>query len=214
MGLLSRIVGRERDRRPGSMRVVVVDTETTGLDAERDALLAIGAVAAGDDGIDVGDSFECQLRNEHASPESNVVVHGIGHEAQRRGEDPAQALARFAAYAGDAPFVAFHADFDRRVLQRAFAQAAIEWPQRRWLDLDPLASLLLPGALAGKRSGSLDDWCEALAIDVTERHNASGDALATAELLLRLRAVAASRGVRGFAGLERLVRDTRWLTGV
>ena len=54
-------------------------------------------------------------------------------------------------------------------------------------------------------------WLDAYAIDVGQRHNAAADALATAELLLRLRAQAGQDGVRGFDGLVRLAAQKRWL---
>ena len=47
---------------------------------------------------------------------------------------------------------------------------------------------------------SLDDWLAAFGIECTIRHNAAADALATAELLLRLRSLAGRQGTRGFAG--------------
>ena len=63
---------------------------------------------------------------------------------------------------------------------------------RAWLDLAPLAGALVPEAYRyGGRS--LDDWLAAFGIECTIRHNAAADALATAELLLRLRSLAGSR---------------------
>lgn len=190
-----------------SVRWVVLDTETSGLDPQRDRLLAIGAVAVDGQGIRLGDSFEAVVQTEGVGTPDNVVVHGIGHEAQRGGMPVAAALRAFHAYLDGAPCVGFHSAFDRAVLARAFAQAGAGAPPSQWLDLEPLAASL--ASVSGRRS--LDDWLTVYAIDVSARHNAAGDALAAAELLLRLRARAAAQGVRSFASLARLGRQGRWL---
>jgi DNA polymerase-3 subunit epsilon len=106
--------------------------------------------------------------------------------------------------------VGFHTDFDRAVLRVAFAGAGLPADDRPWLDLAPLAGALVPEAYRyGGRS--LDDWLAAFGIECTIRHNAASDALATAELLLRLRAIAAKQGTRGFAALVKAARAQKWL---
>ncbi|MCC7327013.1 MAG: 3'-5' exonuclease [Burkholderiales bacterium] len=206
---LSALVGRPPVY-PG--RWIVVDTETSGLDPARDALLSIGAVAVDDAGIRIGDSFEVVLRNDAAGSAENVVVHGIGHGAQSEGVPTAEALPAFADYVANAPCVGFHTDFDRAVIERAFAEVGASAPAAPWLDLAQVAAALLPEQHHhGGRS--LDDWLTWFAIETTSRHSAAGDALATAELLLRLRVLAAAQGSRGFPALARLARQNRWLGG-
>jgi DNA polymerase-3 subunit epsilon len=191
-------------------RWVVVDTETSGLDPERDRLLAIGGVAVDDGGILLDDSFEVVLQGEPYGDAANIVVHGIGHGAQAAGISPPGALAAFREWAADAPRVGFHADFDRAVLRVALAGAGQEADDRPWLDLAPLAEALVPEAYRyGGRS--LDDWLAAFGIECMIRHNAASDALATAELLLRLRAIAATQGARGFDALRATARQQKWL---
>jgi DNA polymerase-3 subunit epsilon len=206
---LRRWLGRDAPATPGA-RWVVVDTETSGLDPEHDRLLAIGAVAVDDDGILLDDSFEIVLKGDRAGDAANIVVHGIGHGAQAAGVPVHGALEAFSAWAADAPRVGFHSDFDRAVLRVAFAGAGLPADDRPWLDLAPLAGALVPEAYRyGGRS--LDDWLAAFGIECTIRHNAASDALATAELLLRLRAIAAKQGTRGFAALVKAARAQKWL---
>jgi DNA polymerase-3 subunit epsilon len=191
-------------------RWVVVDTETSGLDPEHDRLLAIGAVAVDDDGILLDDSFEIVLQGDPSGDAANIVVHGIGHGAQAAGVPVRSALEAFRGWAADAPRVGFHTDFDRAVLRVAFAGVGLPADDRPWLDLAPLAGALVPEAYRyGGRS--LDDWLAAFGIECTIRHNAASDALATAELLLRLRAIAAKQGTRGFAALVKAARAQKWL---
>jgi DNA polymerase III subunit epsilon len=191
-------------------RWVVVDTETSGLDPGSDRLLAIGGVAVADDGIRPDDSFEVVLAGAAVGDAANIAVHGIGHGAQATGIPPTEALGAFRAWAAGAPRVGFHADFDRVALARAFAAAELEDDDAAWLDLAPLALALAP-ELARTGSRSLDDALAAFGIVCAARHNAAADALATAELLLRLRAVAAAQGVRGFEALVKVGRQKKWL---
>lgn len=191
-------------------RWIVVDTETSGLDPERDRLLAIGAVAVDDDGIRLDDSFEIVLQGGPSGIPANIVVHGIGHAAQAAGMPARGALAAFRGWCAGAPRVGFHADFDRAVLRVAFAGAELPADDGQWLDLEPLAAVLLPDAQ--RRGGSsLDDWLAVFGIECTNRHSAASDALATAELLLRLRAIAARQGARGFEALVRAAHHQKWL---
>ncbi len=181
-----------------------------GLDPERDALLAIGAVAVDEAGIVPGDSFEVVLRHDAAGDATNVAIHGIGYGAQRAGMPAQEALPAFAAYVGDAPCIGFHTGFDRTVLARACSGAGAAALPAQWLDLAELAAALHPEQ-HNRGLRSLDDWLARYAIDTHARHSAAGDAYVTAELLLRLRALAATQGSRGFAALLKLSRQHRWL---
>jgi DNA polymerase-3 subunit epsilon len=185
-----------------SLRWVVVDCESSGLDPARDRLLSIGAVAVKEGRIDLADSFSAVLRQERASEAANILVHGIGAEAQLAGRDPVQALAEFEGYvAGGAP-AAFHAPFDRALLARALPA----W-KARWLDLAQLAPALFPG----KDRKSLDDWLAAFGIAHPARHDALADAFATAQLLLALLAEAERQGLASVRDLFATERGRRWL---
>ena len=210
---LQRWLGGRRGQRAAEAptgRWIVVDTETSGLDPARDRLLAIGGVAVDDEGIALDDSFEIVLQSAPAPDASNVVIHGIGYGAQAAGVPAPAALAAFHDWAAGAPRVGFHADFDRAVLRVACAAAGAPADDAPWLDLAPLAAALMPEA---QRYGgrSLDDWLAAFGIECTIRHNAASDALATAELLLRLRGIAATQGTRGFDALRAAARQQKWL---
>jgi len=203
--------GRRRERAATHAgRWVVVDTETSGLDPARDRLLAIGGVAVDDDGILPGDSFEIVVGGEPAGDARNIVVHGIGHGAQAAGIPVPEALAAFRDWGGASPRVGFHTEFDRAALRNAFAAAGMPRDDRPWLDLAPLAGALAPKTY-GYGGRSLDDWLAAFGIECATRHNAAADALATAELLLRLRAIAAKQGTHGFDALVKASRAQKWL---
>lgn len=211
MEMLRRLFGRTRDHGAHSAgRWIVVDTETSGLDAARDSLLAIGAVGVDEAGIRVDDSFEVVVRHAGSIRAANAVVHGLGQDVLSAGVPAEEALRLFHAWAADAPCVAFHADFDRRVLARAAALAQAPAVAGGWLDLAPLAAALRPD-VPRRGAAALDDWLAIYGIACPGRHNAASDAMASAELLLRVRAEAAAQGAVGFDQLGALARHRRWL---
>jgi DNA polymerase-3 subunit epsilon len=174
-------------------RFVVVDVETSGLNARRDRLLAIGAWAVDGARLVSGEAFSVVLRSDLLSARENILVHGIGPQAQAAGEEPAEGLLRFLEFAGKSPLVAYHARFDEVALGRALAaQLNVRLPNL-WLDLACLAPALIPAARLPQ--GSLDQWLERFGLRVHERHRATADAFATAELFLILIKVARRQNV-------------------
>lgn len=191
-----------------TMRWVVLDVETSGTDIARDRLISIGAVALhADRRVCPADSFEVVYRQPVASSHDNILIHGIGIEAQGQGIDPELATARFIDYIGDSPLIAFHAPFDRGFIDRT-VKVHIDRPfDNPWLDLAQLAPVLEPKA--GLKS--LDEWLKRYAIPVSARHSAAADAFATALLALRLLPRAHAMGAASFNELQVLARQARWL---
>jgi DNA polymerase III subunit epsilon len=190
-------------------RWVVVDVESSGLDANRDRLVSIGAIGVRAGMVVLADSFETVLREEPAADGADIPIHGIGVAEQRLGEAPADALRAFLEFIGDDPLVAYHAAFDERLLARAVREHLDACFRRDWLDLARVAPLAWPGRVDA-RSG-LDGWLEALRIPMTRRHRAIVDCLATAQLLVAVLERAPALGVKTPAQLMRLSRETRWI---
>ena len=204
---LARILGlrRGQDDVPWrALRWVVVDCESSGLDPQRDRLLSIGAVAVHAGRVDHADNFGAFLRQTHASDAPNILIHGIGADAQLGGREPAAVLDEFARYVGGGIPVAFHADFDRALLARAMPG----W-KCRWLDLAQLAPAVVPRR--ARSCTSLDDWLAAFGIEHPARHEAVADAYATAQLFLVLLAEAERQGIVDAGGLFAAERGRRWL---
>ncbi len=189
-------------------RWVVLDCESSGLDPGRDRLLSIGAVALREGRIDLGSEFSVVLRQAIPSEASDILVHGISGSEQLGGVDGAKAMQRFAAYAGDAPLVAFHAPFDRALLARASKAAGLR-AGNRWLDLAALAPALYPEH--SRRCKALDDWLGTFGIDSTGRHEALADAYATARLFQVLLARARGQGVHSYAQVLGTAAAGQWL---
>ena len=167
-----------------SQRWVVLDLETSGLNLNRDQVLSIGAVVIEDDAVDFSQMFERTLQRAETKLSPSVLIHGLGPSAIAAGSDPVDALLDFMEFVGDSPLLAFHARFDQHMLARALKDSLGYRLAHTFLDVADIAPLLYPEALL--REAGLDDWIDHFHLQVGERHHASADALATAELMLIL----------------------------
>ena len=111
----------------GSARWVVLDCETSGLDAAQDRLLSVGAVAVAGGEIRLADRFSAVVAQAVASAPENILIHGIGGDEQRAGRPLAEIIAELHAYIGEGVPVAFHAPFDAGVLRRHGLRARTDW---------------------------------------------------------------------------------------
>lgn len=187
----------------GEARWVVVDCETSGLDARRDRLLSVAAVRVRGGRIALDQSFAAVLRQAAPSTDSNILVHGIGGEAQLGGREPAEVLREIEAFLGEAVPVAFHAPFDREILQRA----GLARPKQPWMDL----ARVLPALFPDRKAAQLDDWLAAFEIECPARHDALADAWVTAQLLLVCLAEARRQEVETVQALRALEGAGRWI---
>jgi DNA polymerase-3 subunit epsilon len=213
MGWLNRLQGRfVRGAPVDEARWVMLDVETSGLDIRRDRLLAIAAIALRVDwstrtlSVDLGDSFEVVVRQEETSTKDNILLHGIGAQKQRDGQDPLIALRAFADYAGNAPLLAFHAAFDQAMIGRyAREHLGADLPNP-WLDIDHLCAVTYEKV----RARALDDWMSHFGITCAVRHQAAADTLAECELLQRIWPKVAPQ-CANWRDVQRLAAQHRWL---
>jgi DNA polymerase-3 subunit epsilon len=162
-----------------AMRYVTVDVETTGLDMRHDRVLSIGAVAVEGREIDLSHCFEVVLRQPESSSTENILVHRIGGQRQMAGCAPADALLDFLDYVRLSPLVAFRAEFDRHMIDRALRETLGTHTRGAWLDL----AQVLPALYPSNECRTMDDWLDRMGVRMLARHDAVADALATAQML-------------------------------
>lgn len=187
-------------------RWVVLDLETTGLNLHKDRVLSIGAVVIEDGAIDFAQQFERTLQCRELKISPSVLIHGLAPSAIAAGSDPAEALLELMEFIGDSPVLAFHAPFDQHMLGRALKEHLGHKLQHVFLDVADIAPLVCPQAQI--REAGLDDWIEWFKLEVFERHNASADALATAELALILFSRARAQQIHSPLNLQQ--RLSQW----
>lgn len=185
-------------------RWTVIDCETSGLDIDRDRLLSVAGVAVRGGRVELADAFEAKVRQATPSAPENIVIHGIGGDTQLSGSPLEEVTTNLQKYIGDGVPVGFHAAFDAGILKRHGVAL-----RRPWLDLAGLAPALFPAL--GRKDSSLDHWLAAFGIPPLARHDALGDAFATAQLLLVLLHEAQRQRVGTVEDLLKTERAGRWL---
>jgi DNA polymerase-3 subunit epsilon len=177
---------------PAEARYVVLDTELTGLDERRDAIVSIGALRMVAGRIVLAERFYREVRPECALTPASIVVHGITPDEVRGLPEIAAPLAEFAAFCGDDVLVGHFVGIDLGFLRTALARAALPplanpaldtWPLYQWLaGRGPAGGPGLP-RLQDPRLPAL---AAALGVPRCSRHNALGDAFVTAQVFQRL----------------------------
>jgi DNA polymerase-3 subunit epsilon len=188
-------------------RFVVLDLETSGLNMRRDQVLSIGAVVIENGGIDLSRQFECTLQRDGHRASASTLIHGIAPSEIANGTEPAEALLSFMEFVGDSPLLAFHAEFDQRMLARALKQSLGYRLRHAFFDVAEIAPLVCPQAKLSH--AGLDDWTQHFGLQVQQRHHASADALATAELALILFSKARQQGLDSLPALLQQLNSRR-----
>ncbi|MHB8630484.1 MAG: helicase C-terminal domain-containing protein [Candidatus Limnocylindria bacterium] len=159
--------------------LIAVDLETTGFDPETDRIIEIGAVRVRltADGAELGERFGTFVDPGRDVGLAITRLTGIRDKDLRGAPFPDDAVARFAAFAGDGVFLGHNVGFDLSFLERnGFAPGA----QR--LDTADLASMLLPTA----PSYALQRLAADDGIRPAAAHRALDDALTCAAVLAAL----------------------------
>lgn len=203
---------------PDYDRWIIVDVESSGLNARKDRLISIAATAVVFDEkrhprVALSDSFEVILKQPAhvfaALDKSNILIHGIGQGAQERGVEARIALEAFLQYVGDSPLIAFHSWFDETLINRALSKVLGKRTHRRWIDLEHVAAVLhrenhrLP----------LDVWLQRYSIVCDQRHQAASDVMATAELFMRLWPMIEKRKAGTWRGIQKIAEGLKTLPG-
>src|SRR5450830_1393802 len=189
-------------------QLVVLDTETTGLDPERDRIIDIGAVRLGPD-LEVRNRFVTLVDPGVPIPLFITRLAGIADTDVRGAPAFPEAFAALRQFSGDVVLVGHNVGFDRDHLAAGARRAGLPPLANAWFDTLEAALLLYP---------ELDR--HALAVLAAEfrierqAHRALPDAETAADVLRRLCARAAGLGAEervlltaiGWAPLELLDR--------
>jgi DNA polymerase-3 subunit epsilon len=194
------LFGRQAAKREPveNIRFVVFDTETTGLDMEQDSIISIGAVVVEANRLVFSQSLEEIIRQGSSGGQESVPIHQMLNSDLKAGSAEAEVLLRWLSFAGNAVLVGHHVDFDIGMLNKAMQRYWGVSLQNQKLDTGALARRLeqsVVNTLHDSKPQSLDTLCERFRINVSFRHNAAGDALATATVLLYLLKRAKERGI-------------------
>lgn len=184
-----------------AQRYVVFDLETTGLHPSRDdAIVQIGAVVV--EGGQEAASFTTLVNPGRRIPPVSTRYHGITDEMVAEAPPVPQAVAALRDFCAGAVLVAHNAAFDLTALH-----AAAERQGAPRLPNPALCSMLLARWLDPREPDvSLDGLCGRAGLVIQGRHQALGDARATAALWMALLARASARGIADLPELAARIR--------
>ncbi len=185
-----------------ALDVVVLDTETTGLDVRKDRIVQIGAVRM--EGVEVHPErrFERLVAPGIPVPEVSRRVHGLGDDDLRDAASFAEVGPALLEFIGDAVVVGHSIHFDLAVLRHEADRHGIAWREPRSLDV----ALMVAGLDREMIDTSLDSLALGLGVPIEGRHTAIGDAIATANVYSALTPRLLASGVRTLAEAENLCR--------
>lgn len=168
-------------------RFVVLDTETTGFDYEKDRILCIGALVLQNGIISIQNSFEVYIEQEHYD-KSTAQIHGILKAFVIKRPSELEALQQFLDFLGDSIIIAHHAVFDVTMINKALERNGLPQLVNHRLDTAILykKTLIKSHLFERKDHYSLDDLADKFDISKKDRHTALGDAYITAIAFLKI----------------------------
>lgn len=174
---------------------VVFDTETTGLLPHKDEIVQIGAVRVVNGRIVEGEQLDMLVDPGMPIPAASTKVHKVNDRMVEGAPDIGEAGRVFHQFARNAVIVAHNAPFDMAFLRRHAKRMNVDW------DHPILDTVLLSAVLFGASDQhTLDALCDRLQITIPEnlRHTALGDAVATAQALVKMLPMLQARGMTTF----------------
>lgn len=171
------------DERPlGDLVYTVFDTETTGLNPSGgDEIIQIGAARVVNGRLLRQESFEQLVDPGRDLPKAGIAIHGITPDMVVGQPRIDEVFPAFHQFAQDTVLVAHNAAFDMKFLQAPARRTGLRL-QQPVLDTLLLSAVVHPH----QESHRLEAIAERFGITVLGRHTALGDALVTAEVLLKL----------------------------
>lgn len=194
--LLTRLAFRIPDAALDDLGYVVLDTETTGFDYEKDRILCIGALRLQGHSIHARDCLEIYIRQEHYN-HTSTEIHGILSREERPYLEEKEALQTLLEYLGGDVIVAHHANFDMTMLNNALQRHGMGKITNFVLDTSGLyrKTVISSTVVPRKDRYTLDELADKYDISKKDRHTALGDAYITAIAFIRIRHALRKKGI-------------------
>lgn len=167
-----------------STRFVVLSTETTGLNPEKDVILSFGAVGIENNSIVVSDNFEVvllQYKFLHDNDISNEFI--IESKQPKLGER--EALQALVEYLGNAVLVGHRIHFDVEMINEALEKLDCGRLKNEALDIEIMHQKLSD---ITDKPFAVDELCKIYKVAPTDRHSSAEDAYTIGLLFLKLKA--------------------------
>ena len=166
-----------------SNRYVIISTEKTCLDSDKDVILSFGCFGIVNDAIYIGDNFEVtllQYKFLHDNELSNEFI--VESKLKKMGEP--EAIQAFLSYIGSATLVGYRIDIDVEIINTALEKMDCGRLKNEPLDLEIMHRRLHD---INDKQFTLDELCTLYKVPVSDRNSASEEAYKMGLLFLKLK---------------------------
>ena len=163
------------------LEFVVVDIEATGAKMPPNRIIELGAYRIR--GRKIVDSFLTLVNPEISIPRFVMALTGITNEMVKPAPLFAEVAPKWLEFVQDAVLIAHNALFDTSFLNHEIARV---YPGNRMMNPHLCTVLLSRRTVPGLVNYRLDTVADHFSIPIFERHRAGSDALATAEVFIRI----------------------------
>jgi DNA polymerase-3 subunit epsilon len=165
-------------------RIIVLSTETTGLNPKKDVILSFGAIGILNNQIIISDSFEVAIP-QYKFLHDNGITNDFLMESAIPKLVEAQAIENLINFIGNSSLVGHRIYFDLEMINEALEKIGCGRIKNEALDIEVMHKRFID---TNDKSFSLEDLASIFKIKRTERISASDDAFTIAILFLRLKA--------------------------
>lgn len=173
---------------------VVVDIEATGAKMPPNRIMELGAYRVS--GGKIVDEFVTLVNPEIPIPRFVIALTGITNDMVKQAPLFAEVAPKWLEFVEDAVLIAHNAPFDTNFINHEISRV---YPGHRMINPHLCTVTLSRRAVPGLTNYRLDTVAAHFGIDIADRHRAGSDALATAEVFIRILARLEAHGVRDLA---------------
>lgn len=182
---------------------IVLDTELTGLDDKKDAILSIGAIRMKGGSIGIGDTFYRLVKPEVSLSAQSVLVHEITPSDVVTAGDIESVLSEFLLFCSADILVGHCISIDLWFLNKAMRKCFGATMKNPAVDTLSLYGWVRrhckerQGLPVSFSDSGLFDIARLFGVDVRNAHNALTDAFITAQIFQQFLPVLVKRGITG-----------------
>lgn len=162
------------------MPLIILDTETTGLDHKTEKLIEIAAVKLVNG--EVTETFSSLINPQKQIRRSSFMIHGISDEQVENAPMIEDVLPQFMEFIGDLPYVAHNAIFDYSFINEASKVVYGKRFENRRIDTFEMYRSVFPD----DNSHGLSSLLARFGFDSEVKHRALDDAMCLAKVYPRL----------------------------
>ena len=183
-----------------ALSAVVIDTETTGLNVQKDQLIEIAGLKLSESGLDEETSFQSFVLPDQKISPNSTRIHGLTDKHVAKAPPFSKILPDFRDWLDNALWIGFAIDFDTAIFEAEHNRIDLPFTPPRVLDVRDLVEYLRPN-LPDYALETIAGW---LGVPVTDRHRALADARMTGEIFIRLIPRLEAKGIKTLAQAERV----------